>query len=145
MAAKKNGAPPPLVKRRIGKALIQFFKPAEFTEPHLPGQPIPQKRAAVFYLEEKKPGSDVSLKEKQIIKPQYEEEQEEPIPGLSTPPKHWIELVTFLLSACRRASLKIKKTVATNTYKTALASKGKGRLKTIGGIINKTPTILEDD
>jgi hypothetical protein len=123
---------------RIGRALIKFFKPIRVTPPHLPGVPTSFKpfRPTIVQNEPHGEGasSDHAPSGPAIT---VENALSEPLDLSPPPPKaQWLELVIYLLGACRKASEKMKKKAGLASYQAVLMSKGKSKLKTLGNIVD---------
>lgn len=61
------------------------------------------------------------------------------------PPAHWLDLVVGLLSACKKASNKMKHRTGIAGYQNALAAKGKSKLRTVGNIVDTHSTDMAGD
>lgn len=139
---------------RVGKALVKYFKPIVLALPHIKGQPRVQSTTqtqaqnSFQLLRFKKPKLQEQTSPDRDKAPASinipEAETAAPAPSGKTP-AHWIELVLYLLGACRRLSLRMRQKVGFQTYQAILTSKGKQKLKTVGSIIDATPVIQLDE
>lgn len=153
---------------RIGRALLKFFKPLRVTLPHLPnGTAVSEREVPTASIEPKlveqttsppaaslpatKPSPPGEFPAPQQApecaraphSPVITEERITPAdasePALD-PKTHWLDLVVYLLAACRRASDKTRHRSGLNTYQKALMSRGKGKLRAVGNIIDTEPS-----
>lgn len=125
----------PQLPRRIGKALLQYFKPIQVLAD---GE---KSRFKLFTL--RKPKKSVA--EKTVKNLEIEAQDEQAIQTLqASVPTQWLDLVLNLLTVCKKASLNIRNIVALNTYRRVFGDKGKSNLRTGGGIVNMTTTIKTD-
>ena len=96
----------------------------------------------------KKPARDPFAESKEKLRSGLAEETAlEPSEASALPektPTQWLDLVVFLLSACKRASQKVKKRVALETYRTAAMARGRSGVRTVGSIIDTTGEIISD-
>lgn len=146
--------------QRIGKSLIKFFKPIRVAPPHLPEEHRSASPTSVLnkddqekarhtfkLLKFKKP--DTAKKgtaESEKVRP--DEDGVIDLSPATLPDKgnaQWLDLVVFLLNACKRASLKMKKRMGLETYRATMVARGKSKFQTRGSIVNTTATDVDLD
>ncbi|MGE4232616.1 MAG: hypothetical protein AB7F43_04730 [Bacteriovoracia bacterium] len=128
-----------LRERRIGKALLLFFKPVKTVLPHQ--KPfVSQTKITDFptefnnQLPKRRPLENAKLF--QIAKPpEVRKEIEIPPPRKGA---SWIELVIYLLAICRRVSSKMKYALGRDEYQEFAQGKNKMSLWARGTIIDQT-------
>jgi len=146
--------------QKIGKSLVKFFKPVRVIPPHVPGDPKsitgPESvsgnldedgKKAYRLLRFKKPEQDHLAEHKAALRSGVEEQEAEAkdLPQIPTQvPGQWIELVVMLLGACKKASHKIRKKIALDSYRVALSSRNKTKIRTVGSIVNTTGATIAD-
>ncbi len=155
MAGNKNQeGPQQIIQMRIGKALLQYFKPIQVI--------LPQKKEAkpntdfkVIDLASLRKGkahettenakNQNTTKDKNGAQAVISLQTKEAEANLPTP-TNWLELVVNLLSICRRASKNLRQTLAHQSYSRLLKGRGQ-KIKTLGTIIDTTPmvTSLEEE
>jgi len=148
--------------QKIGKSLVKYFKPVRVIPPHTPGDERAgpdvvsgnldeESKKAFRLLKFKKPTHDRVAELKAALRSGESDEAAEEAAAAKDianlpeqVPTQWIELVVFLLSACKRASHKIRKRIALESYRLAISSKNKTRVRTLGSIVNTTGATLPD-
>lgn len=128
---------------RIGRALLKFFKPIRMTQPHSPGSSVPTAQIASgssHFNQQKLTVIQLAQKDKnRVIKPGDENlVQVDEGFTLAPPPAkaQWLDLVIYLLAACRKATEKMRRRSGMGSYQQANMNRGKSKLKAVGNIID---------
>lgn len=163
-----------LLSNRLAKSLLRFLKPVRSSIARSPDDPKPQHHQSqfkgnIFSLTStggKKEDEIAKAIEKDKLRKQnlrlvasngtpIEEDLEKnldtaallatasPLPEKA--PAHWLDLVVFLINACRKASAKLRARKGVQAYQAAVNSRGQARIKSIGSIIDTTTIIKSDD
>lgn len=139
---------------RVGKALVKFIKPVRVAPPHYPGQKYPalgndpyanqndlpdsqQKNLKLVAINGKKPQADSAAQSIKSIE----------IKKIALPDKpfnNWIDLVVYMIDACKKASDGIRKRVGHQIYYNSVMNKTGNKIMTKGSIVN-TMTIAAED
>jgi len=155
-----------LLSNRLAKSLLRFLRPIRVGFPRSPGDPKPRhhsKTASGNLLESKiaapTPGlvqpNNNPLPPKELVPkvsknlPSSEETDTDPTAPLDKTPAQWLDLVVYLLTACKKASNKIRSRKGVSSYQKEMGARGSARIKAVGSIID-TVTIInpgteEDD
>ena len=159
---KNKGSPADRGNGRIGKALLKYFKPIRSALPHLytwqnnkpkateeasePQLDLNQAtRQAVTTDSLKESSLAVDLTPSPMLSPAKPEIPLTPAVTLAEMPKHWLDLILTLLSACKRVSVKMGSQLGMQTYRTMLANRGRSNIQSKGSIIDTTPIAVSDE
>ena len=131
---------------RIGKSLVKYFKPIRIAPVHEEGQsPTPSIQSSTDSASTPKKGFRLLRFKKgeknQVPENQLEAVQETPLPEVA--PSHWLDLVIYLLMACKKASVKMRKAMGVNAYRNAVLNQSKQKIQTVGSIVNATGEMIE--
>ncbi|MEW6056840.1 MAG: hypothetical protein AB1540_09510 [Bdellovibrionota bacterium] len=154
---------------RIGKSLIKYFKPVRIAPPHYPGKRYDSLQTSDDRQQKKRSGQPAGQREDGSPKKEFQpfrpklvtnnqgdaqislQDQEKlkeldadaKALGESLPPlpkgAAWLDVVVYLLGACKRASEKVRKKVGIDVYRKSVLSRGKHKLQTLGSIIDTAP------
>ncbi len=131
--------------QRIGKSLVKYFKPIRVVPPHVPGQKPEgdaqgESQKGFRLLKFKKPARDKVAESKELLRSGTvveETELETKQPSLpEKTPAQWLEMVVFLLGACKRVSQKMTRKIGLASYKHAVLGRGSSKIKTLGSIVD---------
>lgn len=124
---------------RIGKSLIKYFKPVRVAQPHFEDQGQSARKS--FRLFNVKKAAEETQSKKQPAAPKKTEEPlvSDLAPLPEKPPGHWLELVVYLLGACKKVSDKMRRKSGIATYQTAAQQRGREKLMAVGTIVDTTP------
>jgi hypothetical protein len=133
---------------RIGKSLIKYFKPIRVTPPHRFEQ-HPDSSSGFSSPQKQQPQKTIVLKAKKDFQSVKLDNLPEPAPLKpdAEKPSHWLDLVVYLLAACKRVSEKMKKKSGFETYQKTQTDRGKQKFQSVGSIIDTVPlaTDLSDE
>ncbi|MBI3557740.1 MAG: hypothetical protein HY074_15880 [Deltaproteobacteria bacterium] len=140
--------------QRIGKSLVKYFKPIRVVPPHVPGDSRTEggqgkssddqgeSQKGFRLLKFKKPAavhdkfgeSKDRLRSGVVVEETALEVQPSQLPEKT--PTQWLEMVVFLLGACKRVSQKMTRKMGLAGYKAAVLGRGTHKLRTLGSIVD---------
>lgn len=129
-------------RSRVGRSLLRYFNPirSASTEVHA----IKNFKSKLFGSKKESANKETQVTEEKLAK-----KLEESFHALSNTPipppnANWLNVVVYLMDACKNVTRKMGKHLAFQTYKHVVDTSIKQKMKIVGSIVNTSTEIAEE-